>query len=223
MDSSEQYKKAWDDLYGATERLVWGRRPIPFLEEFLAIAARRLTPGSRVLDAGAGEGRNVAALQRTRAAVWACDWSARGLRKLQAVTGGRVGCTRCDLGALSFRDATFDLVLLTDVIETLPDPDPVLAEAARVLKAGGMLLCNIPGCGDPISAAEMRPTGEVGCLDRGTYFYHFIDADAAGDILCRHGFTIAASGARAWRERPHPGFRGYEHEHVSNVFLGVKW
>ena len=152
----------------------------------------------------------------------ACDWSLRGLRKLRAASHQRVPCARCDLGALSFRSGVFDLVLLTDVIETLPDPDPVLAEAFRVLKRGGMILCNIPCASDPIAHADMSTAGDDGWLYRGRFFYRFIDAEAAAVTLRRHGFTITASGSRAWSEGAHPGFRSYAHRHVSNVFLGEK-
>jgi SAM-dependent methyltransferase len=219
---SRRNKQAWDELYGRTDRPVWGRLPIGFLDEFLGYVTPDLTAASRVLDAGAGEGRNTPSLEATGARVSACDASLHGLRKLHAAFDASLGCAQCDLSALPFQDGVFDFVLLTDVIETLPDPDSALAEAGRVLKRGGMLLCNIPGRGDPIADQEMSPIDELGYLYQQTYFFRFVDEGAAAATLRSHGFTIAAYGPRRWTEDAHPGFRAYPHEHVSNVFLGVK-
>ena len=221
-DISTKNKKAWDELYGTTTQPVWGRLPIGFLSEFLGYVDPTLGSGTRVLDAGAGEGRNVTALEQTGASVSVCDASLHGLRKMREVVHAGVRCAQCDLSALPYADGRFDLVLMTDVIETLPDPEPALAEAARVLKPGGMFLCNIPGDSDPIAEAEMSSLHDASYLYRGTYFYRFIDAEAAAAMLRRHRFEIVHAGQRAWTEEAHPSFRAYSHEHISNVFLARK-
>jgi SAM-dependent methyltransferase len=48
------------------------------------------------------------------------------------------------LEVLPFSSATFDLVLLLDVLEHLDDDGGALTEAARVLKPGGVLLATVP-------------------------------------------------------------------------------
>jgi SAM-dependent methyltransferase len=222
FDLSERNKKAWDDLYRATDQPVWGRLPIGFLTEFLGYVTPRLGVHSRVLDAGAGEGRNVASLEQTDARVCVCDASAHALRKIRMVVHDGVRRAQCDLSSLPFSSNIFDLVLMTDVVETLPDPDPALSEAYRVLKPGGMLLCNIPGDGDPIAEEDMHALDGETYLYRGRYFYRFIDVDAAAAYLRRHHFDIARAEQRAWTEEAHPTFRSYAHRHISNVFLGVK-
>ena len=45
---------------------------------------------------------------------------------------------------LPFRDGTIDAVLLTEVIEHLPDAERALAEVSRVLKPSGMLIISWP-------------------------------------------------------------------------------
>lgn len=221
-DISNRNKQAWDALYGTTTQAVWGRLPIGFLSEFLGYLTPALGPGSRVLDAGAGEGRNVATLEQSGARVSVCDASRQGLRKIRELVGPGVHCAQCDLSALPYDSGLFDLVLMTDVIETLPDPDPALAEVCRVLKPGGTFLCNIPGDADPIADAEMSQFGDAAYLYRGTYFYRFIEREAADALIRRHGFAIVHAGARAWTEEAHPSFRTYSHQHISNVFLGRK-
>lgn len=48
-------------------------------------------------------------------------------------------------GAIDETDNTFDLILSTQVLEHVPDPAGYLAEARRLLKPGGLLLCSTHG------------------------------------------------------------------------------
>jgi SAM-dependent methyltransferase len=53
----------------------------------------------------------------------------------------------CDLTQeLPFADASFDCVLLSDVLEHIPTPERLWREMARILKPGGKLLLNVPFC-----------------------------------------------------------------------------
>jgi 2-polyprenyl-6-hydroxyphenyl methylase / 3-demethylubiquinone-9 3-methyltransferase len=54
--------------------------------------------------------------------------------------GGRDGCvfSRADAMSLPFGDAVFDAVLCLDFLEHVENPRKVIAEAARVLKPGGL-------------------------------------------------------------------------------------
>lgn len=47
--------------------------------------------------------------------------------------------------ALPFADETFDVVLSTQVLEHVPEPERALAEAVRVLKRGGRIILTVPG------------------------------------------------------------------------------
>jgi len=49
-----------------------------------------------------------------------------------------------DAAGLPFADASFDWVLFLDVLEHLPDPQRALREAARVLRAGGRVVAQVP-------------------------------------------------------------------------------
>jgi SAM-dependent methyltransferase len=51
----------------------------------------------------------------------------------------------CDLSQpLPFPDGRFDTVILSDVLEHLPEPQRILGEVARILAADGKLLLNLP-------------------------------------------------------------------------------
>jgi 2-polyprenyl-6-hydroxyphenyl methylase/3-demethylubiquinone-9 3-methyltransferase len=54
-----------------------------------------------------------------------------------------------DAGKLPHDDATIDSVIMSEVLEHLPDPVQALREAARVLKPGGQLLATVPNANYP--------------------------------------------------------------------------
>ncbi len=213
-------KNAWNSLYASTSKTIWGDDPLPFLDEFRVEFQKVLSTPSRVLDAGAGEGRNLPFLRSSGAAeVHAIDASKHALDKippaLQMGLHSRVG----DLAASGYPGAYFDAISLLDVFETLPNAEAVLAELYHILKPGGLLLCNIPGFDDGVVGHEMEALGADSFLYQRAYFFRFIDPQAAEHLITAAGFEILHSGRREWTEAPHPGFRGEQHEHVSHVLL----
>ncbi len=93
--------------------------------------------GSKVLDAGAGEGSLVRVLRRNSGAqeVIGVDIAP----KSEDVIAG-------DLTQLEYDDGRFDTVYCSEVIEhcTPEDTDKILAEIARVLSPGGHLILTTP-------------------------------------------------------------------------------
>lgn len=59
-----------------------------------------------------------------------------GLMGLQ----GRIALQRMDVKALDLPDGSFDAVFSNTILHHIPDPGAMLAEAARVLRPGGLLL-----------------------------------------------------------------------------------
>lgn len=95
---------------------------------------------SRVLDLGAGTGRHLRALDARGAWVVAGD-----LRpEIHAASGGVV---QLDAHHLPFVDASFDLVVISEVLEHVPDPLAVLLECARIVSTGGMVVVSVPRYG----------------------------------------------------------------------------
>jgi SAM-dependent methyltransferase len=95
----------------------------------------------RVLDAGCGTGRNLlefgglGTAQGVDSSPDAIAFCRR--RGVQAVSEAR-------LEALPFGEASFDLILATDVLEHLEDDAAALAELRRVVAPGGRLLATVP-------------------------------------------------------------------------------
>lgn len=215
-------RKAWDELYGESRGPVWGERPIGFLDPFFADVRGRLAPTSRVLDAGTGEGRNLRRLCDLPGEIHAVDASPRAVEKISEDLRGKATLHVSLLESLPFPDDHFDFVLVADVIETLPDAEPVLREIFRVMAPGGRLLCNIPGLEDEIASVDMEPISPGKFLFRGKFFYQFLDESEAAALLAGTGFRIVRNELVSWVEDPHPDFRDDEHHHTSRVFLAEK-
>lgn len=218
-------KHAWDALYKSTEKDIWGREPVGFLTDFLDELRERLVglPFARLLDAATGEGRNLGALLTLGGSLSCCDASATALRKIPLALRGQLEIVRCELERMPFGDSSFDFILMSDVVETLPNPDEVFEEVGRVLKPGGWLMCNIPGHNDPVAGHEMlalRPG--CGALYRDRYYFRFYDEENAVAMLARHGLSVEIRKTCRWGESAHPNFRPVPHEHESNVYLARK-
>ncbi|HEY9814369.1 MAG TPA: class I SAM-dependent methyltransferase [Candidatus Obscuribacterales bacterium] len=222
LDLSDQNKKAWDSLYASTKDLVWGTQPIGFIDIFIPYIKNRLPKSSCILDAGAGEGRNLPKLLALSDHIVACDASAHALSKISTTLLALLKTVTCDLESIPLEDGYFDFILLADVVETLPDPQPVLRELHRLLKPGGLLLCNIPGFEDSIADIDMEIIGDNQYLYQGRYFYRFVHQDEAIALLESCGFQMVDHQLCSWAEAAHPSFRSDAHMHSSYVFLVEK-
>lgn len=97
--------------------------------------ANGLTPGARLLDAGAGKSlyRNLFKEQVYESA------------DIQSDQPGYPELTyNCDLTEIPVEDGRFDAVLLNQVLEHVPNPEAVLRELFRVMKPGAKLLYTGP-------------------------------------------------------------------------------
>lgn len=217
-----QNKTAWDHLYGATDDLVWGAAPVGFIPEFQNDILSFLKPGSLALDAATGEGRNLAIMLDWRFHVVACDASWQALSKMPEAITGEVARIKSDLYSLPFTNNMFDFVLASDIIETLPQPCKGLQEIHRVLRPGGLFLCNIPGMEDEIAGKDMHELEKNMYLFKENYFYQFLAEGEASKLLTDIGFTIVRQKLCSWTEPAHPQYRDTEHRHTSRVFLVSK-
>jgi malonyl-CoA O-methyltransferase len=148
----------------------------------------KLAPAS-ILDLGAGTGHASRALKRKfpGATVVAVDIAAgmlelarhqsRWLRRFERV--------RADAYALPFRDASFDLVFSSLMLQWCDDLDAVFGEIARVLKPGGALVFSTFG---PDTLLELRESWLASDAP-GNHVNHFFDAPSLGAALMHAGLA----------------------------------
>ncbi|MEO9222570.1 MAG: class I SAM-dependent methyltransferase [Mycobacteriaceae bacterium] len=111
--------------------------------------------GDQAIDIGAGAGRHSFELYRRGADVIAFDQNATDMAEVATMFGamelaGEVpaGATaRTEVGDalnLPFDDDSFDVVLISEVLEHVPEDARAIAELTRILKPGGVAAVTVP-------------------------------------------------------------------------------
>ena len=140
---------------GAPRLIDWtGERCVPWAPNVQVVYehyhrylwARTLVSGRRVLDLGSGEGFGAALLRDVAREVVGIDVDERTVEHSRLNYAGpglefRVA-SATDLG--DFPDDAFEAVVAFEVIEHIRDQESVLAEVARVLAPGGLLIMSTP-------------------------------------------------------------------------------
>ncbi len=111
-------------------------------ERALRILRREVPEGGRVLDLGCAFGYGTAKIAR-HYETYGLDASPDYIRRARRA----VPRARFAVGAaehLPYPDASFDAVVLLDVLEHVDDERRVVAEIARVLRPGGLLVLSVP-------------------------------------------------------------------------------
>lgn len=111
--------------------------------KFRQILARLDQPaGKHGLDIGADNGV-ISYLLRQRGGQWSsADLDAHAVASIRQLVGSDVH--EIDGGATPFEDGAFDLVVIVDFLEHIPDDRGFARELARILKHGGQLVINVP-------------------------------------------------------------------------------
>jgi SAM-dependent methyltransferase len=92
----------------------------------------------RLLDLGCGKVPFYALYREYVSETLCVDWG-------NSLHGGDYLDAECDLTKdLPFADASFDTILLSDVLEHIPTPGRLWREMGRLLKPGGKLLLSVP-------------------------------------------------------------------------------
>jgi len=138
-----------NELQFTGERLIPGVKTLhPMFVENLARFDffRKHAQGSFILDLGCGVGDGTAFLSQQH------GWHAVGVdiapdavyfARHQHGTSG-VSFAQMDVQRLGFANGCFDSIVSVEVIEHIPNPDGYLAEAARVLRKGGLFMLTTP-------------------------------------------------------------------------------
>jgi ubiquinone/menaquinone biosynthesis C-methylase UbiE len=105
----------------------------------------------RILDCGCGEGfclKVISELCRCQLCGFDRDEEALS-RARQELDSSRVQLVQGDIYKLPYHDGEFDKIILSEVLEHLPDDVKALSEVKRVLKPGGILFITVPNSDYP--------------------------------------------------------------------------
>ncbi len=103
--------------------------------------------GKRVLEVGAGSGRDALDCLAAGGQVITLDYtleSLRIVRQLAERRGQRIDLVCADANHLPFRDQSLEVVFHQGLMEHFRDPAALLREQHRVLRRGGHLLVDVP-------------------------------------------------------------------------------
>ena len=104
----------------------------------------RLQPGEKLLDCGCGSGWLAALSRAVGARVWAMDIAPTGVAAARGRFPEAAYFQVGDVYHLPFADASFDALVLSEVVEHLEDIEAAFAEVQRVLRPGGRVLVSVP-------------------------------------------------------------------------------
>lgn len=107
------------------------------IQDFVKSAVRETTAEGRILDAGAGECRNRSLIENQTyiALDAACGDQSWNYADLDVIA---------NLEKVPFKPNSFDLVICTQVLEHVQEPQIVLNEFFRIIKGGGTLCISAP-------------------------------------------------------------------------------
>lgn len=143
ISTKQNWESFWDrksnvrEVYSNTDRV---------LRNLALVADIR---GMKVLEIGAGTGRDSLNLAKHGAIVYQVDYAANALKLMKEVaaeSGLDVGLIGGDAFKLPFREGMFDIVFHQGLLEHFREPKStrLLEENVRVLKKGGILLVDVP-------------------------------------------------------------------------------
>jgi len=150
------YDQRWDEAWVAHE-FEAEYKDFIFRSILRALERRVGSGGRRLLDVGAHAGRF---LHLARQA----GWDAEGIElnpRTAAYAASRTGLTVHQMNAheLADRGRRYDVVVLTDVLEHIPEPIDLLTTLASLTRVGGVIAVKVP-CG-PSQAIKERVLAAV--------------------------------------------------------------
>ena len=185
-------------------------------DRWVQAKAETIEAGSRVLDVGAGT-------CPYRSFFAHCEYKTQDFKKYKGIkkTGGtEYGDIDyvSDVTSIPVPDASFDVVLCTEVLEHVPEPVRALEEMARVLRPGGRLLITAPLC----SGLHELPYHYYGGMSK-QWYVHFMPRCglALCEIVPNGGFfkLLAQECTRvAWTMPQHRHLHGQDAAFIQQLF-----
>jgi SAM-dependent methyltransferase len=180
----------WTEMWEASRHVSYDRAARGHLPHQLRDTfARRVEPGSRVLEAGCGLGHFTVATAALGFVAEGLDWSEPTIDRLRRsfpTIPWHVG----DVRDMPFESGAFDAVYSPGVCEHFEEgPARVLAETHRVLRSGGVAVVSTPCFNTWLARRASSFDEPEECLESEFYQYAFTP-DGLTRLLTEIGFEV---------------------------------
>lgn len=217
---------AWDSLYQLDddENSIWGDDPAEYLVTKV-VGLLRSERAQNILVAPSGDGRNILPIVSEIPGITAVDVSPSALEILKAnccKAGLPIPDTiMADVYDLPFASESFDAVLCWDLLSHLEKPLYALRELLRVLRSDGLVITNFFADDDPsIQDDGMQEVSSNVLMNDMGICYWLYNETSINQMAVALGLSKFDIEPIEWWEKPHIGYREYEHLHRGYVF---KW
>lgn len=166
-------------------------------------AITKENPCNKMLNLGTGEGDYDQALSAYTKLLIGSDINKTDIALAQKINGHVKNLSYEVHDALSsnFKDQHFDIVVCTEVIEHVGDPNALLKEISRILRPGGYAVLTFPSLSfpftyDPINYAAQKLGWKMPLIHQGAYSFghdYLIDFDEFSKQAKGQGFQIKTS------------------------------
>lgn len=159
---------------------AWSRQRLRLLQ--------KLKSRGRFLDVGCGAGELVAQMLRLGYDAYGMDVSIAINKVIPPAVQSRI--TIAPLEQCDYPAGSFDLIMLSDVLEHVREPHALLRQLRQLLKDDGCLIISVPNWQDP----EVRVFGQQYWhnLDAPRHLWHFTDASLQR-LSDRAGFKLVSN------------------------------
>lgn len=186
-----------------------------------------------ILDAGCGDGKNLAWLIKQGFFGIGVDASTTALHQCrdylnnQKLKNHYLLLSAQQLESLPFLDSELAAAACIDVLGHTQNPSSILAELTRILQPGGLVYVSLFHPDDSCRlGARMRhgenlgdywytPSVQSQSAPNLEYYYHFYTEDEVHKLFKRLPVTLLELKRQEWNEPPHEKYREEEHTHVS--------
>ena len=223
---------SWEVSYKSVDsKRLWPDEPTIEGLDFNLWHTNKITT---VLDAGCGDGKNMACLTKKGFHCVGVDASSSALKlcndylKGWGITNYTLHPNPCKLESLPFNSNQFNAAICIDVLGHIIKPNEILSELARVLCPGGFLYTNIFHLDDSCHQSKLRMEAGEGpgefwytpsCKNSTNpdlkYYYRFYSENEARNLFNSNSFELISLERREWHESGHEKYREEDHTQVS--------
>lgn len=202
------YERYWADRLSAEDKVRHGTSPP---NEILESVDAILESGTRLLDVGCGNGALLGLAMSRFEQVHGCDLAEKALREVTQ-KGVKTACADLNVGALPYKDDSFDCVTCLEVIEHVVDPLRLLRELHRVLRPHGRLVMTTPNIRYFRNVLKLIVKGRFPHTTTDTFVWggghlHYFTRNDLAQLFGEAGFAHwqfvvnAEQFARSWKRR----------------------